>query len=85
MKSQLAALLAVAGWYLMTPPAQPNGRFDTSAPISKWRIEAGFASSDDCKKTVATLGSKAAQEGRPGDVEAIKNAQCVATDDPRLK
>jgi len=85
MKLQHAAALALAGWYLMTPPIQAKGRYETSAPLSKWRIEAGFGSSEDCKKTLVGLASRAREEGKTQDIEAVKDAQCVATDDSRLK
>jgi hypothetical protein len=80
-----AAVLALAGWYLITPPSQTNGHFDTSAPLSEWRIQSGFGTGDDCKKTVAELSSKAMKEGKSGDADELKASQCVATDDPRLK
>lgn len=84
MKLQHAAALALAGWYLITPP-QAKGRFDTSAPWSQWRIEAGFGTGEECKKTLALLSARALKEGRPDDIEAVKDAQCVSTDDLRLK
>ena len=85
MKLQHAAALALAGWYLMTPPTQAKGRYDTSAPLSKWRIEAGFGTSEECKKMLVLLSSSALKEGKPDDIEAVKDAQCVSTDDARLK
>jgi len=85
MKLQHAAALALTGWYLMTPPTQAKGRYDTSAPLSKWRIEAGFGTGEECKKTLVLLSSRALKEGKPDDIEALKDAQCVATDDARLK
>lgn len=80
-----AAALALAGWYLLTPPLQDNGHFDTSAPLSEWRIQSGFGTGEDCKNTVAELSSKAMKEGRSGDADELKASQCVSTDDPRLK
>ena len=84
MKPHHAAVLALAGWYLITPP-QAKGRFDTSAPWPQWRLEAGFATGDECKKTLGLLKSRALEEGRADDIDAAKDAQCVATDDARLK
>jgi hypothetical protein len=80
-----AAALALAGWYLITPPPQANGQFDTSVPLSEWRIQSGFGTGEDCKNTVAELSSKAMREGRSGDADELKASQCVSTDDPRLK
>lgn len=85
MKLQHAAALALTGWYLMTPPTQAKGRFDTSAPLSKWRIEAGFETGEECKKTLVLLSSRALKEGKPEDIEAVNNAQCVSMNDARVK
>lgn len=85
MKLRYAAALALTGWYLITPPPQGNGHYDTSVPMSKWRIQSGFGTGDDCKKTVAELSSKALKEGNAADAEELKVSQCVSTDDPRLK
>jgi hypothetical protein len=85
MKFRHAAALALTGWYLMTPPLQANGHHDQAAPLEKWRIEAGFGTGDDCKKTLGVLSSRAAKEGKSRDIEAVKDAQCVSTDDPRIK
>jgi hypothetical protein len=82
-EAYLAALLA--GWYLMTPPPEANGRYDTAAPLSEWRVEAGFATGEECRKTLTLLASRARQEGRAGDLEKVKNARCASTSDPRLK
>jgi hypothetical protein len=31
------------------------------------------------------LSSRAAKEGKSLDIEAVKDAQCISTDDPRIK
>jgi len=85
MKLRYAAVLALTGWYLITPPPQANGHLDTSAPLSQWRIQSGFGTGEDCKNTVAELSSKALKEGKSDDAEELKASQCVSTDDPRLK
>ena len=46
-----AAMLMLAGWYLMTPPLLANGRHDKSAPLGNWRIEAGSPSGQQCEQT----------------------------------
>ena len=85
MKLRYAAALALTGWYLITPPPQANGHFDTSVPMSRWRIQSGFGTGDDCKKTVAELSSQALKQGNSADAEELKVSRCVSTDDPRLK
>jgi hypothetical protein len=53
--------------------------------MSRWRIQSGFGTGDDCKKTVAELSSQALKQGNSADAEELKVSQCVSTDDPRLK
>jgi hypothetical protein len=79
-----AAALALAGWYLVTPP-KINSRFNTAAPLLQWKIESGFASDEDCKSMLAVLASKARKEGERDEIEKVKAARCVASGDPRLK
>ena len=85
MKVHHAATLAIAGWYLMTPPSQAGGRYDTAAPLSKWRVESGFGSDQDCRKTIDDLRQRASAQGRRDDAEELNVAKCVSTDDPRIK
>jgi hypothetical protein len=84
MKLQHIAALALTGWFLITPPPQANGHYDTSAPLSRWKIEGGAGTRKECKETQALLTSRATKESRPSDVEAVKDAQCLPMDDPRL-
>ncbi len=86
MRLACAAALALAGgWYLMTPPQQASGHYDTAAPLSEWQIESGFATGEECRKTLTMLASRARKEGRADDIEKVKEARCVPTDDARLK
>ena len=85
MKLRHAAAVALAGWFLITPPPQSNGHYDTSAPLSKWKIEGGAGTREQCKETQALLSARAIKEGRPSDIVEIKHAQCVSMDDPRLE
>jgi hypothetical protein len=85
MKLYHAAALTLAGWYLMTPPLKAGGRYDTAAPLSKWRVESGFGSGQDCRKTIADLSQRASAQGRQDDAQELKVAKCVSADDPRIK
>ena len=85
MKLRHATAAALSGWFLITPPPQNNGHYDTSAPLSKWKVEGGAGTSEQCKETQALLSASAIKAGRPGDIAAIKHAQCVSMDDPRLE
>ena len=64
---------------------QTNGHYDPAALLSKWKIEGGAGTREQCKETQAVLSSRAVKENRPNDIEATKNAQCVQMDDPRLQ
>jgi hypothetical protein len=85
MKLRHTAAAVLAGWFLITPPPQANGHYDTSAPLSKWKIEEGAGTKEQCRETRALLSSRALKEGRSGDAEEAKDAQCVSMDDPRLE
>jgi hypothetical protein len=84
MRLRHIAPSALIGWFLITPPPQANGHFDSSAPLSRWKIEGGAGTRKECEQTRALLTSRATKESRPSDVEAVKDAQCVPMDDPRL-
>ncbi len=90
MKSRHAAALALAGWYLMMPPLNTEKLFERAA-LSQWQIAARFDSAEECaaKKTqFASEGQKLIQDPslsvqRFGRAESL--AQCINSDDPRLK
>ncbi len=85
MKLRHTAAVVLTGWFLITPPPLANGHFDPAAALSKWKIEGGAGTREQCKETQAVLSASAVKEKRPGDIEAVKNAQCVSQDDPRLQ
>ena len=76
---------AETGWFLITPPQQSNGHYDASAPLSKWKIEEGAGSRDKCERLQTFLNSTVPKQGRPEDIEEVKDARCVSMDDPRLE
>ena len=85
MKLRHTAAIALTGWFMITPPPQANGHYDTSAPLSNWKIEGGAGTREECQQTQALLTSRAVKQGRPGDIEAVKDARCVPMNDPRLQ
>ena len=84
MKLRHIAAVALTGWFLITPP-QSNGHYDVSAPLSKWKIEEGAGDAGKMQRPQASLNSLALKKGQPDDIEEVKNARCVSTDDPRLE
>jgi len=90
-----AAALALVGWYLMIPPPNFSGHshVDLDAPLSKWTVYDAYDRSDDCNQAYLDENKIAQQKeaANPSDEKAViqahqlLNAQCIATDDPRLK
>jgi len=94
MKLRHSAALALAGWYLMAPPASsdPLGGVDLDAPLAKWNIAGPHDTAVDCStmqiNMIKIAKSKfAANPSRANKIygDAILSSQCMATDDPRLK
>ncbi len=99
MNIRHVAALALAGWYLMVPPAFPTSpkpnadvHFDDSAPLSKWDIWGSYDSAKECMATrVGNLMTipQAILKSKNPNVKAYFSqntlAQCIASDDPRLK
>jgi hypothetical protein len=55
VKPRHAAMLALMGWYLMTPPLDATNLPDDHAPISSWRNEQSFDSAQDCEQGKITV------------------------------
>jgi hypothetical protein len=85
MKLRHAAALALIGWYLMIPPRSESGpnAFDDRAPLSRWFIFNSHDAAHECEgaKFLNREGHK-----QPNDPmhHAFEQAQCIASDDPRL-
>ena len=81
--------LALVGWYLLIPPWAVMGSEmrpipDPDALLSKWVNEGNFDSAGACDHGLGRF-QKAAQREPIPDRSRANFAQCVATDDPRLK
>jgi hypothetical protein len=81
-----ALALAILGWYLMIPPrtGRDQQTFDDRAPIASWFVFSAHDAAHECEgaKFLNREGHK--QSGDPMKA-ALDSAQCIATDDPRLK
>lgn len=93
MNLRHAAVLALVGWYLMTPPAhsvQLSGggvAWIKSPPLTKWTIQGSFDKATECTDQRNRLTSSAIEDSKTsseGRAEWMM-AKCIATDDPRLK
>ena len=95
VKPRHAAALALVGWYPMMPTRY--GSTDTltlrsDLPLSKWTISQAFDSADDCETTLAAMEKRYNRFIKEGADTPDKKlailyglAQCVSTDDPRLR
>jgi len=100
MKLRHAAALALVGWYLMLPPVRSTSPlspatkmaatrsdcYDANAPISRWQTIEAFDTAEQCKAASSKSAWSHRQHGLDcGLASAWLDAQCIATDDPRLK
>jgi hypothetical protein len=83
-----AAALALAGWYLMIPPAHAY----SNAPLNRWEIVNSFDTAAGCQMNRSefiqdgTRRMKANQSASDRDWGMrYEAALCISTDDPRLK
>jgi hypothetical protein len=100
MKPRHAAALALVGWYLMIPHMVQTGPFTSSfggskAPNGSWDVQATFGTSEACEaaRTVYVADTNNNFRYRSESDPMVRRelaeekivAECVATDDPRLK
>jgi hypothetical protein len=85
MRSSITAALLIAGWYLMIPPAMGGGGYDSKAPLSQWFVYGAYDTAHECEGA-KFLGREQLKQ-KPHDKlgAAFESAQCIATDDPRLR
>jgi hypothetical protein len=91
MKLRHAAVLALVGWYLMTPPLSWSSDrtkigSDLSRPLSEWDSYSTYDTEADCNKEIDAWNRRAVSYARDHHTTLnISHARCVASDDPRLK
>ncbi len=95
MKPCHAAALALVGWYLMVPPLVGDPfHIDHAAPLSEWKIKSSYDTAEQCEATRirksnelgAKLNGRTIESGSGAMMDMpLGYAQCIATDDPRLK
>jgi hypothetical protein len=90
MKLRHAAALALVGWYLMLPPfsLSPSRKIvaDLRKPLSQWVSFGNYDTAVDCNKEIDAMDQRAINWAREhGTKLDLAHAQCIATDDPRLK
>ena len=91
MNLRHAAALALIGWYLIAPPVgsvtsrrnPATGFYDaySTAPLHMWQVADSYDTAAECRKALDMANQQAMQHCP--DCSAI--AECIATNDPRLK
>ena len=86
MKLRHAAAIALVSWYLMIPPrtAHDHVTFDDRAPLASWFVFSAHDAAHECEGAKFLNREAHKQSGDPMKA-ALDSAQCIATDDPRLK
>jgi hypothetical protein len=97
MKPRHTAALALVGWYLMMPPPYWSKTNPRNAPLKEWTLFGRYDSAQECSderskmirvQSMALLSDLAegvSDANRPSLSLDFKHAQCIASDDPRLK
>jgi hypothetical protein len=83
MRLRHAAALALVGWYLMVPPFQRGG-VNLDAPLRSWRLFGSYDTAKDCEDDHLEMVEKSKHAAPSGHL-IIELAQCIASDDLRLK
>ncbi|HEY2107479.1 MAG TPA: hypothetical protein VGH29_16895 [Candidatus Binataceae bacterium] len=86
---QAIALMLAAGWYLMVPPAKLSKSYAYKQPLNRWQVVQGFDDADSCADFRDNFFESSRQQRTLGVLNPAYRdymfAQCVATDDPRLR
>jgi len=93
MNLRHAAALALVGWYLMVPPLDSANmtQVNAGALLSEWHSMKSYSSKKDCekerdeKRAAGARGLHSPSQTKRVMATALSSAQCVASDDPRLK
>ena len=85
MKREFACIIAIAGWYLLYPPAIQRSGPDSYPALSRWHIDGAYGSATDCheahKSDLSALQGLAQDSS---DFLQVQTGRCIAADDPRL-
>jgi len=85
MKRPLACVLAIAGWYLLYPPATHKGNPDSYTELSQWNVDGSFDTAAHCNDAYDNdLKALQGLEQNSRDFLQTQAGRCIASDDPRL-
>jgi hypothetical protein len=96
MKLRHAVAPALVGWYLLLPPlVNAPYKVDTEAPLTSWKVYQTFDTRDECDKSrlaaearykpTATASIGSIKKGTRAFALQMTFAQCISSDDRRLK
>ena len=84
-----AAALFLAGWYLMTPSSMLPQGIAYKKPLRQWYIVRSFDTADDCQDFLSTFFEDSREKQALNMLEPAYRdymfAECIASDDPRLR
>jgi hypothetical protein len=82
MKCALACIFAIAGWYLLYPPATQQSAPDSQVSLSKWEIDGPYGTAADCDAAYRDdLNSMVGLRQNSNDFLQTLAGRCVAFDD----
>jgi hypothetical protein len=94
MNVRHAAALALVGWYLMVPPMHDAKWYGVERaakfPVSRWEPLPSYDSALECESGKLWFQQKAKKDEHKSESDHafygyMLQAQCIASDDPRLK
>ena len=86
---QVFGIILAAGWYLMVPPSTLSKSYAYKQPLNQWQVVQAFDDADACEDFKDNFFESSRQERTLGVLNPAYRdymfAECVATDDPRLR
>jgi len=77
------AVFGLLGWYLMIPPHSASNQYDDRAPLSHWFVYSSHDTAHECEGA-KFLNREGNKDSGNAMHHAFEQAQCIASDDPRL-
>jgi hypothetical protein len=85
MNRPFACIIAIAGWYLVYPPATRNGNPDSYISLSQWNVDGSYGTAADCDRAHHhDLNTLRGLEQNSADFLQTQADRCIESADPRL-
>ena len=75
--------MLLCGWYLLVPDFK-EGTIALDAPLASWTPFSSFDTAKECENKHLDVIERS-KRGAPLGHQEMELAQCIASDDPRLK